>query len=135
LTASKPSLPKALKVIVAVVLAEGLLVVSLAAILLTDILLGNSRSVPTELALFGMVAAAGAFVIFVGWSLRKSKRWARSAALFWQLIQLAIATGSFTGQFGNWFIGLGLIIPSMIVAVLIFRKDVVEATMAEVDKD
>ena len=135
MTASKPALPKALKVIIGVILAEGLLVVSLAAILLADILLGNSRSVPTELALFGMVAAAGAFVIFVGWSLSKSKRWARSAALFWQLIQLAIATGSFTGQFGNWFIGLGLITPSLLVAVLIFRKDVVEATMAEVDKD
>ena len=135
MTAAKPALPKALKAIIWLIFAEGLVVASLAAVLLADILLGNSRSVPTALALFGMVVAAGAFVIFISWSLRRSKRWARSAALFWQLIQLAIATGSFTGQFGNAAIGLGLIVPSLAVIVLIFRKDVVAATMAEGDKD
>jgi hypothetical protein len=131
---NKPQ-PKALTAIIAVISLEALVVLGLAAILLVEILAGASRSFNTAIALFAMVAAAGAFVAFIAVSLTRGKRWARSAALFWQLVQLSVATGSFTGQFGNWIIGTALIAPSMVVAILIFRKEVVAATMEQVDRD
>lgn len=127
--------PKALNAIIAVISLEAIVVLGLAALLLVEILAGASRSLTTALALFAMVAAAGAFVAFIAVSLARGKRWARSAALFWQLVQLSVATGSFTGQFGNWIIGTALIVPSMVVAILIFRKEVVAATMEQVDRD
>jgi hypothetical protein len=45
-TAAKPALPKALKAIIWVIFAEGLVVASLAAVLLADILLGNINGTP-----------------------------------------------------------------------------------------
>lgn len=131
----KLSRPKALTAIISVIAFEAFVVLGLAAILLFEILAGASRSFNTAIALFAMVAGAGAFVAFIAVSLFRGKRWARSAALFWQLVQLSVATGSFTGQFGNWLIGTALIVPSMVVAILIFRKDVVAATMEQVDRD
>jgi hypothetical protein len=89
----------------------------------------------TALALFGMVAGATAWVLFVAFSLTRGKRWARSAALFWQLVQLAIATGSFTGQFGSLWIGWSIAAPSAAVLMLLFSKKVVAATMAGLDPE
>lgn len=135
MTNQKPTRPLALSVVAGLVFVEGAFVLGLAAVLGFEILMGSSRAISTALALFAMVAAAGAFVVFIGVSLRRSKRWSRSAALFWQLVQLSVATGSFSGQFGNWMIGTALIVPSLVVAVLLFRKDVVAATMEAVDRD
>lgn len=129
------SRPRALTAIIAVILLEAIVVLGLATILLVEILAGASRSFSTAIALFAMVAAAGAFVAFIAVSLARGKRWARSAALFWQLVQLSVASGSFTGQFGNWMIGTALIVPSMVVAILIFRKEVVAATMEQMDRE
>jgi peptidoglycan/LPS O-acetylase OafA/YrhL len=131
----KPRQPLALKLVAGMIALEALVVLGLAAIILFEIFAGTSKSFTTAIALFAMVAAAGTFVAFVAVSLLRSKRWARSAALFWQLVQLSVATGSFTGQFANAFIGTALIVPSLIVAILIFRKDVVAATMQQIDRD
>lgn len=131
----KPRQPLALKLVAGVIALEALVVLGLAAIILLEIFAGTSKSFTTAIALFAMVAAAGTFVAFIAVSLLRSKRWARSAALFWQLVQLSVATGSFTGQFANALIGMALIVPSLIVAILIFRKDVVAATMQQIDRD
>jgi hypothetical protein len=84
-------------------------------------------------ALFALVAAAAIWVIFVALNLFRGKRWSRSAGVFWQLIQLAVAAGSFSGQFGSQAIGWSLIIPSVLVLTLLFSKKVVAATMGPVD--
>jgi hypothetical protein len=127
--------PTGLKIIIGIVLIEGLVLAYLAAQLLVGILVGESRSLPTTLSLFAIVALTAAAVLFFAYGLFQGKRWARSAALFWQLIQLAIASGSFTGQFGSNAIGWGLIIPSVIVLVLLFTKPVVAATMRGLDPE
>ncbi|MEY4985852.1 MAG: hypothetical protein RLZZ359_738 [Actinomycetota bacterium] len=135
MNADQSKKPKALLAIIGIVGLEGLVVLGLAGVLLVEILAGASRSLTTALALFAMVAAAGAFVAFIAVSLYRGKRWARSAALFWQLVQLAVASASFSGEFANWMIGTALIVPSVSVLALIFRKSVVAATMEQVDRD
>ena len=127
--------PLGLKIIIGIVSIEGLVLAYLAAQLLVGIMLGESRSLPTTLSLFAIVALTAAAVLFFAYGLFQGKRWARSAALFWQLIQLAIASGSFTGQFGSNAIGWGLIIPSVIVLVLLFTKPVVAATLRGLDPE
>ena len=127
--------PLGLKIIIGIVSVEGFVLAYLAAQLLVGIMLGESRSLPTTLSLFGIVALTAAAVLFFAYGLFQGKRWARSAALFWQLIQLAIASGSFTGQFGSNAIGWGLIIPSVIVLVLLFTKPVVAATLRGLDPE
>jgi len=127
--------PLALKIVIAFLVLEGLVVAGFALVTLSQILLGQSRSVSTVLALFAIVAAAAAVVFLIALSLGRGKRWARSAAVFWQLVQLSIALGSFSGEAPNAFIGWALILPSAIVLILLFRKEVVAATMREVDRD
>lgn len=114
---------------------EGLFVGALAARLGVALVIGETKSLVTSLALFALVAGAAIWVIFVAWNLWQGKRWARSAGVFWQLVQLAVATGSFSGQFGSQAIGWGLIIPSVIVLVALLSKKVVAATMGPIDTD
>ena len=115
--------------------AEGLFVGFLAVRLGLALVSGDTRSLVTSVALFALVAAASAWVIFIGFGLRKGKRWARSAGVFWQLIQLAVASASFSGQFGSQAIGWGLILPSVWVLILLFSKKVVAATLENTDEE
>lgn len=114
--------------------AEGAFVGFLAARLGLALLSGETRSFVTSVALFALVTAAAAWVIFVGFALLQRKRWARSGGVFWQLVQLAVATGSFSGQFGSQAIGWSLILPSVLVLGLLFSKKVVAATMGSDDE-
>ncbi len=109
--------------------AEGAFVGVLAARLGLALLSGETKSFVTSVALFALVAAAAAWVIFIGFALLKRKRWARSGGVFWQLVQLAVATGSFSGQFGSQAIGWSLILPSVLGLGLLFNKKVVAATL------
>ncbi len=115
--------------------AEGLFVGVLAARLGLALVSGETKSLVTSVALFALVAAASAWVIYIGFGLRKGKRWARSGGVFWQLIQLAVASASFSGQFGSQAIGWGLIIPSVWVLILLFSKKVVAATLGNTDEE
>ena len=114
--------------------AEGLFVGFLAVRLGLALVSGETKSLVTSVALFALVAAAAAWVIYIGFGLRKGKRWARSGGVFWQLIQLAVASASFSGQFGSQAIGWGLILPSVWVLILLFSKKVVAATLENTDK-
>jgi len=127
--------PLALKIVISLLAIEGLVVGCFALVTLSQIIMGQSRSVSTALALFGLIAAASAAIFAIARSLMAGKRWARSAALFWQLVQLSIAAGSFTGETPNVVIGWALILVSASVLILLFRKEVIAATMQQVDKD
>ena len=127
--------PAGLLISAAAVALEGLFVGALAARLAIALVSGDTRSLVTSVALFALVAAASAWVIFVAFSLFRGKRWARSAGVFWQLVQLAVATGSFSGQFGSQAIGWALIIPSVLVLATLLSKKVVAATMGTIDED
>ena len=115
--------------------AEGLFVAVLAGRLGLALVSGETKSLVTSVALFSLVAAASAWVISIGFGLRKGKRWARSGGVFWQLIQLAVASASFSGQFGSQAIGWGLILPSVWVLILLFSKKVVAATLGNTDEE
>ena len=114
---------------------EGLAMGAISARLGLALVFGQTKSLVTSVALFALVAAATVWLFFIAVGLWRGKRWARSAALFWQLIQLSVASASFGGQFGNAAIGWSLIVPSLLVLVLVFTKSVVKATMAQMDRE
>lgn len=127
--------PVGLVVAAGLVALEGVFVGVLTARLGLALVTGDTKSLVTSVALFALVAAAAVWVIYVAFSLFKGKRWARSGGVFWQLVQLAVATGSFSGQFGSQAIGWSLIIPSVVVLALLLSKKVVAATMGTIEKD
>ncbi len=129
------NLPARLIAVIVIVALEASVLAFFGVQLGLGILAGESRAFTTAIALFAMVAAAAAWLFYVAFSLTRAKRWARSAALFWQLVMLAIASGSFTGQFGSQAIGWALVAPAAVVLILIFTKPVVESTLEGADPE
>jgi hypothetical protein len=93
------------------------------------------KDLPTFIAIFAIFVGATLGLFFVARQLIFLKRWARSAAFFWQLIQLAVAWNSFTGEWANYYIGGYLVITSLATIYFLFTKEVVEATQEKVEKD
>ena len=127
--------PFGLILVTILVALEGLAMGAISARLGLALVLGDTKSLVTSVALFALVAAATVWVFFISRGLGRGKRWARSGALFWQLVQLSVASASFSGQFGNAVIGWSLIVPSVLVLALVFSKSVVKATMAQIDRE
>lgn len=134
MTAKPENRPTGLVLATILLWAEGLFVGFLAARLGLALTSGETKSFVTSAALFALVAAASVWVIYIGFGLLQGKRWSRSAAVFWQLVQLAVATGSFSGEFGSQAIGWGLILPSVLGLGLLFSKKVVAATTGPTDE-
>jgi hypothetical protein len=86
-----------LRVAVGVIFAEAL-ATSVVAVFFVVALVTDAKLVGTLIALCVVIGGTAAFLFFVSRQLVYRKRWARSAAVFWQLIQIAIAWNSFTGE-------------------------------------
>ncbi len=124
-----------LKVILGILAVELLVLVGIVVAYVAATLAGDVRDLPTMLALVALGLGLATWVGFIIKALIAGRRWARSGALFWQLIQLTVAWGSFTGEFANAAIGFGLILPSVTVIVLLFTKPVFDATQEEIPND
>jgi len=79
----------------------------------------------TNSALVILTLSAGVWLTFAGMAITKGKRWARSAGVFWQLIQLAIALGTFEASLLG---GFAIALPSLAVLFTLFSSEVVKAT-------
>lgn len=126
------NLPLALKLATALVFAESAVVLAGAGYFAYGIITNQARSFATLLALVAFTAALASWLIYVAKSLAQAKKFARTAAVFWQLCQLSVAFGSFTGQFANVAVGIAILIPSVAVIALLFQKDVSALLQREV---
>ncbi|MBX3104649.1 MAG: hypothetical protein KF867_06705 [Cryobacterium sp.] len=81
-------------------------------------------------AIFILVLAllAAGWLLFVGLSALKTKPWTRGAILTWQVLQLAVAVGSFQGLFARDDVGWVLLVPVVLAILLLFSKPVLDAT-------
>jgi hypothetical protein len=68
------------------------------------------------------------FVAKLAGALAQGMRWARTAAIFWQIMQLSIAVGSVQGPNPNYFVGFFLGAISLFVIVVLFMPNVMRAT-------
>jgi hypothetical protein len=93
------------------------------------------KDAPTLFALIAIFLLATLLLFFVARQLVFKKRWARSAAFFWQLIQLSVAWNSFSGQWANYYIGGYLVLSSLATIYFLFTKAVVDETQEQVDKE
>jgi len=122
----------------AILVIFGVELLGLIALVITYVaatLSGEVKSLPTMLALTALGLILTVWLIFIFRALNAGRRWSRNAAIFWQLVQLTVAWGSFTGQFANPAIGVGLILPSVAVIALLFTKPVFAATQGEIPGD
>ena len=129
---AKKTAPRSIKLAVAILALEALAPAFLAAWDLIDILSGKALMLSALLAQLALWLGAALWVGFTARRLYEGRPWARSAAVFWQLVQLAIAWGSFTGKYANWWIGGALIVTSLLVFVLVLSKQSLEHTARDI---
>ena len=85
----------------------------------------ESKALLTDSALVILTLGAAIWLSFAGIAITKGKRWARSAGIFWQLIQLSIALGTFEASLMG---GFAIALPSLAVIFALFSPKVVQAT-------
>ena len=123
-----------LRVAVMVIFAEAL-ATSVVTVFFVVALVTDAKLVGTLIALCVVIGGTAAFLFFVSRQLVYRKRWARSAAVFWQLIQIAIAWNSFTGEVLGYFFGVWLLVTAFVALYFLFNKRVVELTDEQIDRD
>jgi hypothetical protein len=116
--------PKKLIIAVIIIALEALILWGLGVWSLVALFLEDTASFVSALFLLGMVLAAALWASNIAIGVWQHKRWAFSPALILQLITAAIATASFSGEFGIAWLGFGLLIPAAIAFYCVFSKDV-----------
>jgi hypothetical protein len=114
---------------------EALALVAVFFSLLFEIFSGEFQSFFAEVFLLVLAAASALWVLTFSKGLLKRKRWARSAAFFWQLLQAVVGAGAIAETGTSRVIGALLVLISGLVVVLLFNSKVVEATNEETDGD
>lgn len=123
-----PRVPVLLRVLAGVVLVEAVAMAVVTVVLLLDVLTQPAASPASAIALVVLAALAVVWLVamFVG-TLRR-RPWIRSAVFTWQLLQLAIAAGSFQAGVGRPDIGWLLLAPSVAGIAILFTPSVMNAT-------
>lgn len=120
--------PALVQIVVALLVLEALAIAYIFFVLLLELLSGNVINVYAEIFLIVTAAGATAWVINFTRGILMKKRWARSAAFFWQLLQAVIGAGALAEEGPSRLIGIALVAISFVVVLLLFNKKVVEET-------
>jgi hypothetical protein len=123
-----------LYVMAAILFAECALMGFLTVVLVFEILVATPASYPSAIALAILAAIATVWVGFIAVHSLRGRPWIRGGALVWQILQIAVAVGSFQGAFAQPAVGWWLLIPSLAVIALLFTKPVIAATTRPEDR-
>lgn len=114
-----------------IVFAECALMVAAALWLILELIIDVPSSVASALALTVLVVIAAIWLAVVGVNTLRGAPWVRGAIVVWQILQIAVAVGSFQGLFARPDVGWALLIPAIVALVLLFTKPVMAATARE----
>jgi hypothetical protein len=127
--------PALVQIVLILLVVEALALVAVFFSLLFEIFSGEFQSFFAEVFLLVLAAASVLWVLTFSKGLLNRKRWARSAAFFWQLLQAVVGAGAIAETGTSRVIGALLVLISGLVVVLLFNSKVVEATNEETDGD
>ena len=121
------------KLVVSLLLIEASIIGLVFFALLLELLAGKVLIIYAQIFLIALAAGAIAWVIHFSRGILQGKRWARSAAFFWQLLQGVVGAGALAEQSNNRMIGVFLVALSAVVVILLFNKQFVADTNREND--
>ena len=127
--------PALVQIVLILLVAEALVLAAVFFTLLFELFSGQFQSIYAEVFLLVLAAASAVWVLHFSRGLLNRKRWARSAAFFWQLLQAVVGAGAIAETGTSRIIGAVLVLASGIVVVLLFNSKVVAATNEETDGD
>lgn len=126
--AAAPGRPAALRVLIAVLVLETLMIAAVAVWLVVELLTTEAGSIGGGIAIviLALIATAWAAATTVG--AVRIRSWMRGSALTLQLILAAVAIGAFQGQYAQPDIGWALLAPALIATATLFAPSVVALT-------
>jgi hypothetical protein len=125
--------PALVKIVLILLVAEALVLAAVFLTLLFELFSGQFQSIYAEVFLLVLASASAFWVLHFSRGLLNKKRWARSAAFFWQLLQAVVGAGAIAESGTSRILGAVLVLVSGIVVVLLFNPKVVAATNEETD--
>jgi len=127
--------PALVKLVVSLLFIEALIIALVFFALLLELLSGNVINVYAEIFLIVLAAGSIAWVLNFSRGILRGKRWARSAAFFWQLLQGVVGAGALAEEGNNRIIGVVLAALSAVVVILLFNKNFVAETNRETEEN
>ena len=121
----KSSVQRTLKGLAIAYLLEALVLYIATGAAIWALIVGNTISLVTTLALAAFTLGVALWLTSAAKAITKGKRWARTAGIFWQLMQLTIAFGTYDVSVLG---ALAIALPTAAVLITLFTKDVVAAT-------
>ena len=125
---SVPPRPRLLVALAAVLFLEAALLALLAGYLVFELVTEVPTSLGSALAILVFVLISSAWLIAMAVGTLRAQSWVRAAALTWQVLQIAVAVGSFQGLFARSDIGWVLLFHALVVIALLFSRSVMIAT-------
>jgi hypothetical protein len=123
------------QIVLVLLLLEALALAAVFLTLLLELFSGQFQSIFAEVFLVVISGAAVLWVLHFSRGILNKKRWARSAAFFWQLLQAVVGAGAMAETGFSQVIGALLVIVSGITLVLLFNRNVVADTNEATDGD
>ncbi len=123
--------PWPVTLLAAMLFLEAAILVAAAGFLFFELVTEVPVSYASAVAILGLVVLAAVWLAIVAVNTLRMRQWVRGAALTWQVLQLAVAIGSFQGLFARDDIGWFLLVPAVVVLVLLFTRSVMTATRRE----
>lgn len=121
-----------LRLLSLILAVEALVMVGAVVVLLVDLMTQRPASISSAVALTVLVGLGAAWVVALFFASLRAKVWVRGGALIWQLIQFAIAVGTFQGETAQPLIGVLILIPTIAGILILLSKPITVALRREV---
>ena len=120
--------PPLLVLLAALIFLECALLSAATVYLVVELLVAIPASYATAIAILLLAALGAVWLGVMAVHTVLARPWIRGAAVVWQVLQIAIAIGSFQGGFARPDLGWLLISPAVAVLFLLFMPSVLAAT-------
>ncbi|MFF1878031.1 hypothetical protein [Leifsonia sp. NPDC058230] len=125
---AKSARPPLLIALAVILMLEALLVTGAAVWLLVELLTVVPESYASAIAIFVLVALTAVWIAATAIAALQCRGWSRASAVTIQVLQIAVAVGSFQGFYARPDLGWALLVPALAGIVLALTPQVVRAT-------
>ncbi|WP_431279800.1 hypothetical protein [Leifsonia poae] len=96
--------------------------------LLVELLTVVPESYASAIAIFALVVLTAVWVTATAIAALRGRGWSRASAVTIQILQIAVAVGSFQGFYARADLGWALLVPAVVGIVLALTPQVIRAT-------
>jgi hypothetical protein len=125
---SAPARPPLLIALACLLFLEAAGAIALVVWLAFELVGAGPGSYASGTALLLLAVLAAVWILFTAISTLRLKSWVRASAVTWQVLQIAVAIGSFQGLYARPDLGWALLVPALAGIGLALAPSVVRAT-------